>query len=148
MKASTIYFWCMNMTTTLMQLSFSQCQIWRYLLLSPPSNPSDFVRIYKSIDYQFVPSNEHRVNAAERAIQYFKNHFISALYSKDPKLSIKPWDQLLPQAEDSLYMLHITRDDPTKSSYEILHDKNNFNAHPWAPPDCKVIVHEHPQTCT
>ena len=37
----------------------------------------------KFVQWQFVPPNEHRVNAAERAIQTFKNHFISGLCTTD-----------------------------------------------------------------
>ncbi len=40
-------------------------------------------------------------------------------------------------------MLHISCDDPSKSSDEILNGKHNFNTQPWAPPGCKEIVHEH-----
>ena len=31
------------------------------------------------IKWQFVPPKEHRINAVERAIQTFKNHFIAGL---------------------------------------------------------------------
>ncbi len=61
---------------------------------------------------------------------------------------MKLWDQLLSQAEESLNMLDITHDDPTKSADEILHGKQNFNAHPWVPPGCKAIVCEKPKICT
>ena len=37
----------------------------------------------KFVQWQFVPPNEHRVNAAEGAIQTFKNHFISGLCTMD-----------------------------------------------------------------
>eukprot|EP00804_Cyclotella_cryptica_P004371 CCRYP_006794-RA/>CCRYP_006794-RA protein AED:0.43 eAED:0.30 QI:0/0/0/1/1/1/2/0/589 len=57
------------------------------------------------IKWQFVPPNEHRVNAAERAIQTFKNHFISGLCSTDRNFPSQLWDKLLQQAQDSLNML-------------------------------------------
>jgi hypothetical protein len=34
----------------------------------------------QGIDYQLAPPHIHRGNNAERAIQAFKNHFISGLY--------------------------------------------------------------------
>ncbi len=40
----------------------------------------DFL-VHKSINYQLVPPKEHRVNATERAIQTFNNHFITCLCS-------------------------------------------------------------------
>ena len=38
----------------------------------------------KKCKWQFVEPNNHRVNAAERAIQTFKNHFIAGLCSSNP----------------------------------------------------------------
>jgi hypothetical protein len=86
----------------------------------------------KEIKWQFVPPNEHRVNAAERAIQTFKNHFIAGLCSTDKHFPAQLWDKLIPQAQDSLNMLRDSRIDPSKSAYEILEGPHNFNRHPWA----------------
>ncbi|KAL7460503.1 hypothetical protein ACHAXS_000946 [Conticribra weissflogii] len=61
--------------------------------------------IDESIDYQIVLPKEHGVNSAKRAIQTFKNHFISGLRLTDPNFPLQLWDQFLPQAEDSLNML-------------------------------------------
>ena len=45
--------------------------------------------------WQFVERSNHRVvNAAERAIQTFKNHFISGLCSTDRDWPLQLWDQL------------------------------------------------------
>ena len=43
----------------------------------------------KQIHYTFVPPHNHRANAAERAIQTFKNHFIAGLSGLDPNFPIK-----------------------------------------------------------
>ncbi len=67
--------------------------------------------------------------------------------SKFPYATMGP-DQLLPQARDSLNMLCIACNDLTKSVYEILNGKHNFNTYPWEPPGCKAIIHEHLQTHT
>ena len=37
-----------------------------------------------SLDYQLASPGDHRTNFAERAIQSFKNHFISTLSATDP----------------------------------------------------------------
>ena len=49
------------------------------------------------IQFQRVPPKEHRVNAAERAIRTFKNHFVSILCTVDSKFPLTEWDRLLPQ---------------------------------------------------
>ena len=57
------------------------------------------------LTYQLTPPNMHRINAAERAICTFKNHFLSGLATIDPQFPIKEWDRLLPQAELTLNVL-------------------------------------------
>lgn len=42
----------------------------------------------KGIQYQLVAPNQHRANAAERAIRTFKNHFIATLCSCDPNFPL------------------------------------------------------------
>ena len=49
--------------------------------------------------YQLVPQDMHRRNAAERAIQVAKAHFITILYGVDPGFPKLRWDLLLPQTE-------------------------------------------------
>ncbi|KAL7475711.1 hypothetical protein ACHAW6_001620, partial [Cyclotella cf. meneghiniana] len=94
------------------------------------------------IKWQFIPPNEHHVNAAERAIQTFKNHFISGSCTTDHHFPSQLWDKLLRQAQDSLNMLHTSRIDPSKSAYEILEGPHDFNRHPWGPPGCRAVIHE------
>ena len=59
----------------------------------------------EKIQHQLVPPNCHRANAAERAIQTFKNHFKAGLATLDPDFPVKEWDRLLPQAELTLNLL-------------------------------------------
>ena len=55
--------------------------------------------------YQLVEPHNHRVNAAERAIRTFKNHFVAGLASTHPQFPLYLWDELLPQAELTLNLL-------------------------------------------
>ena len=59
----------------------------------------------ENVQFHLVPPHNHRANAAERAIQTFKNHFIAGLSGLDPKFPIKQWDWLLKQAELTLNLL-------------------------------------------
>ena len=47
----------------------------------------------------------HRINAAERAIQTFKNYFLADLLSVDNTFPIAEWDRLLMQTEITLNLL-------------------------------------------
>jgi Reverse transcriptase (RNA-dependent DNA polymerase) len=98
------------------------------------------------VQYQLVPPGMHRYNAAERAIQTFKSHFISILCGTDPSCPIVIWGKFIKQAEITLNLMRASRIDPTKSAYEQMHGKFDYNATPMAPLGQAVMVHDKPQT--
>jgi hypothetical protein len=53
--------------------------------------------IRKNCTIQLVPPDNHRRNFAERAIQTFKNHFMSVIAGVDDNFPMHLWDRLLPQ---------------------------------------------------
>ena len=57
------------------------------------------------VTLQLVGPNQHRVNAAERAIQTFKNHFITGLCTIDNTFPMQLWCDLLSQAEMTVHLL-------------------------------------------
>ena len=73
---------------------------------------------------QFAEPNNHRTNAAERAIQTFKNHFISGLCTTDTNFPFQLWHHLATQAEITCNILRRSRINPAISAYEQLHDQN------------------------
>ena len=91
--------------------------------------------------FQLVPPHLHRRNAAERAIQTFKNHFISGMVSIHKYSPLHLWCRLLPQSIVTLNLLRPSRINPTISAHEKLHGLFEFNATTFAPPGTKVIVH-------
>ena len=97
------------------------------------------------IQYQLVPPHVHRRNAAERAIQTFKHHFLAGLASADPDFPVGEWDRLLPQAVLTLNLLRNSRVNPKLSSHTFLHGNFNFHATPLAPPATKVVIHNKPK---
>ena len=98
---------------------------------------------------QFVEPNNHRINAAERAIQTFKNHFISGLCTTDPDFPFQLWNHLTLQAVITCNILRRSRITPDISAYEQLHGaKYNWNAHPMAPPGTRAVIHSSPLTRT
>jgi hypothetical protein len=97
------------------------------------------------IQFQLAPPYMHRRNAAERAIQTFKNHFIAGLRSVDPNFPLRLWDRLLPQATITLNMLRQSRINPKVSAHAQLYGHYDFNHATMAPPGTRVIAHEIPQ---
>jgi hypothetical protein len=96
----------------------------------------------EAIDYQLVPPHVHRRNAAERAIQTFKNHFIADLCSVDRNFLLQLWDRLIPQATTTLNLLRASRLNPWLFSEAQLNGAFDYNWTPLAPPGTKVIGHE------
>ena len=58
---------------------------------------------------KFVEANNHRVNAAERAIQTFKNHFVSGLCTLDNTFILQLCCAILQQAELTLKLLQTSQ---------------------------------------
>ena len=102
--------------------------------------------------YQLVPPNDHRRNIAEKAIQTFKDHFVSILCGTDKTFPLHLWDLLLQQAEHTLNLLRPSHRTPTVSDFAICGDNtismqtplpllDARSKHTWPPPSEK---HGHP----
>jgi hypothetical protein len=59
----------------------------------------------QQVSLQLVKPHNHCVNAMERAIQTFKNQFISALGTTEADFLIQLWDKQAPQVQDSINLL-------------------------------------------
>jgi hypothetical protein len=100
----------------------------------------------QQFDLLLVEPHNHHVNAAKRAIQTFKAHFISALATTNSKFPLQMWDQLTPQDESTLNMLHPSCINPDISADEAVHGPYNWNCFLLAPPGSKAVVYESPKT--
>jgi hypothetical protein len=91
---------------------------------------------------QLVEPHNHRVNAAERAIQTLKDAFFSALVTTDRDFPLQLWDKLTPQVILTLNMMRVSRIDPSKSAHEVMHGPYDWNHYPLAPLGCKAVVYK------
>jgi hypothetical protein len=96
----------------------------------------------EGIDYQLVPPNVHRRNAAERAISTYKDHLIAGLSSTDKVFPLHLWDKLILQANITLNLLRQSHINPQLSAYAHIYGAFDFNRTPMAPPGTLVLVHE------
>ncbi len=94
------------------------------------------------IGIQLVPPHNHRVNAAERAIATFKEHFIAALATVDAHCPLQLWVEFLPQVELTLNMLRFSRRDPKKPTRK--YGTFDFNKTPLAPIGTKALIYDDP----
>ena len=104
-----------------------------------PSKPSC---ARKALLFSSFLSHLHRTNAAERAIQTFKNQFVVGLSSCDPDFPLHIWYCLLPQARLTLNLLHPYRINPCLSAKAQLNGDFDFIKTPLAPPSTKALIFE------
>eukprot|EP00957_Ditylum_brightwellii_P037761 2855494-Ditylum_brightwellii.AAC.1 len=83
----------------------------------------------------------HRQNAAEKAIQTWKNHFLAGLESLPKDFPIIHWCRLMPQANITLNLLRPCRQNTALSAYAAIHGSYAFEATPMAPPGTKAYIH-------
>ena len=99
----------------------------------------------KNITFQLVPPHIHRRNAAERAIQTFKNHFLAGLASCNKKCPLREWDRLISQAVITLNLLRNARVNPKISVYAYVFGPFDFNKTPtrstWYKSRCACKTH-------
>jgi hypothetical protein len=98
------------------------------------------------IEFQLAPPHCHRRNAAERAIQTFKNHFIAGLCSTNCDFPLNLWDKLRPQCLLTLNLLQRSRINPQLSAQAHMHGAFDFSRTPLVPPGTKVLIHKKPDT--
>ena len=96
----------------------------------------------KGLDYETVPSGNHRTNPAERAIQTYKSHFIAVINGIDDDYPKGAWDFLIPQVNLTLNLLRPCTINEAHSAYSYIYGPYNFDAHPLAPLGCKATVHQ------
>ena len=96
------------------------------------------------MDCQLTPAQMHRQNMAERAIQTFKNHFVSMLAGTNSSFPKNEWDLPLPQAELTMNLLRSSRLNPKLSAEEHMNGVFNCNRTPLAPLGIKALACEMP----
>eukprot|EP00804_Cyclotella_cryptica_P025224 CCRYP_010323-RA/>CCRYP_010323-RA protein AED:0.29 eAED:0.29 QI:0/0/0/1/0/0/3/0/661 len=94
----------------------------------------------KMAKIQLVNTDDHRVNAAERAIQTWKNHWLSGLGTLDPNCPLQLWCQFIEQRHDNLNMLITSRINNKISVYAILEGQYESDKTPLAPVGTKALV--------
>jgi hypothetical protein len=79
------------------------------------------------IKFQLISPYIHRQNAAGRAINTCKNHFIAGICSTDKQFPLHLWDRLIPHVVITLNLLWQSRVNPKLSAYAQLNGPFNFN---------------------
>ena len=91
-----------------------------------PGGLKNFLR-ESSVKFQLVPPYLHRTNAAERAIQTYKDHLITGLSSCNPNPPLHLWDRLIPHDTLTLNLLRLFCLNPRLSAKAQLNGAFDFN---------------------
>ena len=100
----------------------------------------------KGIKMQLVKPHNHHSNAAERAIQNFKNHTIAGLCTCNEYFPSVLWCKLIKQSQDTLNMLRTLRVHPILSAYHVIEGPHDFNFIPFDPPGTRTTILNPPET--
>jgi hypothetical protein len=119
------------------------CPNWHILNNEAPEELKQVIR-ENNCRVELTPADQHRRNAAERAIQTFKGHFISVLAGVDISFPINQWDKLLPQTILTLNILRQSNVAPNISAWVYHHGSFDYNRMPIAPMGCAVQFHIKP----
>jgi hypothetical protein len=96
---------------------------------------------------QLVNPDDHQVNAAEQAIQTWKEHWLAGMGTLDPNCPIQLWCQFIEQGQDTLNILHVLRVNAKLSAYAVLDRQFNFDKAPLAPVGTRALILLDPNTC-
>jgi hypothetical protein len=97
-----------------------------------------------TLDIQLVPPHNHRVNAAERAISTFKEHFVAALATIDMNCPHQLWDEFLPQVELTFNLLCFSHGNPLVLANHKIYGHFDFTKMPLAPLGTKALIYDDP----
>ena len=100
----------------------------------------DYLNEEEKVKIQLVEPDMHCINAAERAIQTYKNLLILGLCTVDKMFPLQLWDETLEQSEIMLNLLRTSRKSPKLSAYAQLEGPFNFNHTPLAPVGSRAIL--------
>jgi hypothetical protein len=95
---------------------------------------------------QLNEPHNHWINAAEQAIQTFKDAFIVALATFDSEFPLQLWGRLTPQVRDTLNLMRASQINPEILAYEALNGPYDWNRYPLAPLGCKATVYKDEDT--
>ena len=99
---------------------------------------------HRGMTYQLVPPDDHRRNLAERAIETWKNHFVSVLSGAASTLPLHLWCRIIPQAERQLLLLSHSNVNTHISAYAHVYRKHDYSVEPFFPIGMESLVHNKP----
>jgi hypothetical protein len=95
--------------------------------------------------HKLVPPDCHQRNIANRAIQTFKNHFVSILSGVDDRFPLSVWCHFLCPVKFMVNLLRQSNVTPKVSAYAHIHGIHDYMKRPFSPLGCAVQAHVKPK---
>jgi hypothetical protein len=95
--------------------------------------------------HELVPLDCHHCNIAKRAIQMFKNHFISILSRVGDGFPLSLWCHLVQPAELTINLLQQSNVATKVSAYAHVYRQHNYMNFPFTPLGCAVMAYVKPK---
>jgi hypothetical protein len=99
----------------------------------------------KGMTHELAPPDCHHCNITKRAIQTFKNHFVSILSRVDNEFPLSLWCHLMQPAELTVNLLQQSNIAPKVSAYAHVLGQHNYMKCSFAPLGCVVMAHVKPK---
>jgi hypothetical protein len=97
--------------------------------------------------YKLVPPDNHQCNMAKKAIQTFKDHFVSVLSGCALTFPVHLWCQLLLHVEWQLLLLQQSQLHPNLFAYVHIYGHHDYKEHPFVPIGMEALVHDKQHKC-
>ena len=99
------------------------------------------------VDFQLIPRNIHRINAAKRAVRTFKAHFLAVLSEVTSDFPQFLWDLLLVQTGMTLNFLCQSTFNRMTLAWEYFAVPFQYDATPLGPLGMNGIIHKRASQC-
>ena len=99
----------------------------------------------KNISLQLVGPHNHQVNAAEKAIQTFKNHLKACLFSTNKDFLYNYGTSYFPRHK--IHSICLSQLNPIKSAYKWINGKFGYDQILWVPPSTRAKIFIPPKIC-
>ena len=97
------------------------------------------------MNFQLMPSDDHRRNLEEKAIKTLKDHFIGIMCGTAVALPVQIWWQAITQAQQELLLLRKSNVNTKVSEYSQVYGPHDHNAVPFFPIVMETLVHDNPK---
>ena len=93
------------------------------------------------VTYHLTPKSKHSRNSAQKAIQTWRDYFLSGMASTYTDFPLSQWCKLFEQGNITLNLFRSSRLNPKLSAYAQFFGAFKYQKTPFPPPGMKLMAH-------